>query len=39
MTGTICPVCRKLRPSADQTYAGKQGFSYLDGIARETTGA
>lgn len=39
MTGTICPVCRKLRPSADHTYAGKQGFSYFQGIARETTGA
>ena len=29
--------CRKLRPGA--TYDGKQGFSYFEGIARETTGA
>lgn len=33
------PPCRKLRPSADHSYAGKQGFSYFEGIARETTGA
>ena len=43
MTNTSHPArireCRKLRPSADQTYAGKQGFSYFEGIARETTGA
>jgi uncharacterized RmlC-like cupin family protein len=31
------PDCQKLRPGA--TYAGKQGFSYFEGIARETTGA
>lgn len=33
------PACRKLRPSADHTYDGKQGFSYFEGIARETTGS
>ena len=33
------PPCRKLRPSADQTYAGKPGFSYFEGIARETVGS
>jgi uncharacterized RmlC-like cupin family protein len=31
------PSCQKLRPSG--TYDGKQGFSYFEGIARETTGA
>ncbi len=31
------PECRKLRPGG--TYAGKQGFDYFEGIARETTGA
>ncbi|MCU0854522.1 MAG: cupin domain-containing protein [Rhodobacteraceae bacterium] len=31
------PDCQKLRPGA--TYAGKQGFSYFEGIARETTGS
>lgn len=39
VTSDTRPPCRKLRPSADQTYAGKQGFSYFEGIARETTGA
>jgi uncharacterized RmlC-like cupin family protein len=29
--------CQKLRPSG--TFAGKQGFSYVEGITRETTGA
>ncbi len=29
--------CQKLRPGA--TYDGKQGFSYFEGIARETTGS
>jgi uncharacterized RmlC-like cupin family protein len=29
--------CRKIVPA--KTYAGKQGFSYFEGIARETTGA
>ena len=32
-------ICRKLTPSSDQTYAGKQGFSYFEGIARESTGS
>lgn len=27
--------CRKLRPA--NTYSGKQGFDYFEGIARETT--
>lgn len=31
------PDCQRLRPGA--TYAGRQGFSYFEGIARETTGA
>lgn len=31
------PSCLKLRPGS--TYAGKQGFSYFEGIARETTGS
>jgi uncharacterized RmlC-like cupin family protein len=31
------PDCQKLRPGA--TYAGRQGFFYFEGIARETTGA
>ena len=31
------PDCRKLRP--DGTYDGKQGFAYLHGISRESTGA
>jgi uncharacterized RmlC-like cupin family protein len=34
---TIPAQCRKLRPGA--TYDGKQGFSYFEGIARETTGS
>ena len=29
--------CRKVR--AESTYEGKQGFSYFEGIARETVGA
>ena len=29
--------CQKLRPGA--TYDGRQGFSYLEGISRETTGS
>ncbi len=32
------PDCIKLRPGAS-TYAGKQGFSYFEGIARESVGA
>lgn len=31
------PSCQKLRPTG--TYAGKQGFSYFEGIAKETTGS
>lgn len=30
--------CQKLRPG-EVSYAGKQGFSYFEGIARETTGS
>lgn len=37
MTDTAPPQCRKLRP--DQTYSGKQGFDYFEGISREATGA
>ncbi len=29
--------CQKLRPTG--TYDGKQGFSYFEGIASETTGS
>jgi uncharacterized RmlC-like cupin family protein len=29
--------CRKLRPGG--TYEGKQGFSYFEGVARETVGS
>lgn len=31
------PQCRIIRPNS--TYDGKQGFSYFEGIARETVGA
>ncbi|GMG84423.1 cupin domain-containing protein [Paralimibaculum aggregatum] len=31
------PVCHRIRPA--NTYSGKQGFDYFEGIARETTGA
>jgi uncharacterized RmlC-like cupin family protein len=37
MSSHALPACRKLRPAG--TYAGKQGFSYFEGIARETVGA
>ncbi|MEM8825198.1 MAG: cupin domain-containing protein, partial [Pseudomonadota bacterium] len=37
MDDQIRPGCRKLRPGG--TYAGKQGFDYFEGIARETVGA
>ena len=37
MTGSSKPVCRKMR--ASRQYAGKQGFDYFEGIARETVGA
>ena len=30
-------ICHKLRPG--QTYSGKQGFDYFEGIAKETTGS
>lgn len=36
-TATAPRACRKVRPS--DTYAGKQGFDYFEGIARETVGA
>jgi len=29
--------CRKMRPG--DTFAGKQGFSYLEGVSRESVGA
>jgi len=31
--------CRKFRPSSAATYDGKQGFSYFEGISRESAGA
>ncbi len=31
------PACRKIVPNA--TYAGKQGFNYFEGVARETVGS
>lgn len=31
------PECRKMRPG--DTFDGKQGFSYLEGISRESVGA
>jgi len=34
---TATKECRKIRPG--ETYHGKQGFDYFEGIARETTGA
>lgn len=30
--------CRKFRPSSAATYDGKQGFSYFEGISRESAG-
>ena len=30
-------ICRKITPAG--TFDGKQGFTYIEGIARETTGA
>ncbi len=33
------PRCVKLTPSAAQTYSGKQGFDYFEGIAAETVGS
>ncbi|MFT5869132.1 MAG: putative RmlC-like cupin family protein [Paracoccaceae bacterium] len=37
MTNSTTPVCRKLRPG--ETYSGKQGFDYFEGISKETTGS
>ena len=37
MSSDDLPVCRVVRPGA--TYDGKQGFSYFEGIARETVGS
>lgn len=37
MTATTTPQCRVVRPGG--TYDGKQGFSYFEGIARETVGS
>ena len=30
-------ICRKITPAG--TFDGKQGFTYVEGIARETTGS
>ncbi|MTI45851.1 putative RmlC-like cupin family protein [Roseibium hamelinense] len=35
--GSGAPTCRVIRPNS--TYAGKQGFDYLAGIASETVGS
>ena len=37
MSPSMPTQCKKLRPGG--TYAGKQGFNYFEGIARETTGS
>ena len=37
MSSDDLPVCRVVRPGG--TYDGKQGFSYFEGIARETVGS
>lgn len=37
MVSDDLPVCRVVRPGG--TYDGKQGFSYFEGIARETVGS
>jgi uncharacterized RmlC-like cupin family protein len=37
MSNTTSPTCHVVRPGS--TYAGKQGFSYFEGIAAETVGA
>ncbi len=37
VSGEMPKTCQKLRP--ESTYAGKQGFNYFEGIARETTGS
>jgi uncharacterized RmlC-like cupin family protein len=38
MLASPAPTCRVIKPGAT-TYDGKQGFSYFEGIARETVGA
>ncbi len=38
MSSPSAPQCHVIRPGAN-TYDGKQGFSYFEGIARETVGA
>lgn len=37
MAETSAPRCRIVRPAG--TYEGRQGFSYFEGIARETVGS
>ncbi|MCF3641441.1 cupin domain-containing protein [Rhizobium sp. TRM95111] len=37
MTSSDKPTCRVVRPGS--TYDGKQGFSYFEGIARESVGS
>ena len=37
MSSSNTPDCVRLRPG--KTYDGKQGFSYFEGVARETTGS
>jgi uncharacterized RmlC-like cupin family protein len=37
MSATIARTCRVIRPN--ETYRGKQGFTYVEGIAAETVGA
>ena len=37
MSDNAAPVCRVIRPNS--TYGGKQGFSYFEGIAKETVGS
>jgi uncharacterized RmlC-like cupin family protein len=38
MRASEAPTCRIVRPG-NTTYDGKQGFSYFEGIARETVGS
>lgn len=37
MSSIQAPDCKLIRPS--ETYAGKQGFSYIEGISAESAGA
>jgi uncharacterized RmlC-like cupin family protein len=37
MSASVKPTCQIIRPA--QTYEGKQGFSYFEGIAAETVGS